>query len=134
LPTWTPWPTRTKPVPASGGAAPGTKPPDRAPKPIFAPNPVYPPEDLEARIRGLVVLRVLVSKTGIPLEVAVEKRGRGHLTEAAVKAVRTWRFEPGVKDGRPMEAWTEVEIPFEAIPYPTSAPPSATPTPAASKR
>jgi TonB family protein len=93
---------------------------------VFAPNPVYPPEDMEARIRGVVTLRVLVSSSGAPTQVVVVKSARGHLTEAAVKAVRTWRFEPAVKKGRPVEEWTVVEIPFEALPYPTAPAPAVT--------
>jgi protein TonB len=107
--------------------------PDHGPKPVFAPNPVYPPEDLDARIRGVVSLRVLVSRSGSPVDIVVVKSARGHLTEAAVDAVRRWRFEPAVKNGRSVDEWTLVEIPFEAIPYPTAVPPTATPTPA-SKR
>jgi TonB family protein len=132
LPTWTPWPTRTKPVPTSGTAAPGAKPPDHAPRPIFTPGPVYPPEDLKTRLRGLVVLHVLVTETGTAAEVVVVKSARGHLTEAAIAAVRSWRFEPASRGGKPLRAWTTVEIPFEAIPYPTATVPTLTPTPSRS--
>jgi TonB family protein len=89
---------------------------------------VYPPEDLKARIRGLVAMQVLVSERGVPLDIVVVERARGHLTEAAVTAVRRWRFEPATKNGEPVRAWTTVRIPFEAIPFPTAAP-SATLTP-----
>ena len=74
----------------------------------------------------MVTLRVLVSSRGAPVEIVVVKAARGHLTEAAVTAVRTWRFEPAIKGGRPVEEWTVVEIPFEALPYPTA--PAPTPT------
>ena len=108
--------------------------PDRLPRPIFAPSPIYPPEDLKARIRGLVVLRVLVSEEGVPVDVVLVTGARGHLTEAAVDAVRRWRFEPALEKGRPVAAWTTVEFPFEAIPYPTAIPSAATPTPLRTQR
>ena len=73
----------------------------------------------------MVTLRVLVSSSGAPTEVVVVKSARGHLTEAAVTAVRSWRFAPAIKGGRPVEEWTVVEIPFEALPYPTVAAPTA---------
>jgi TonB family protein len=117
----------------SPSPAASAQPSDRAPKPIFAPAPIYPRDDLAARIRGVVALRVLVSRSGVPLDIVVVKSARGRLTEAAVEAVRRWRFEPAVRGGRSVDEWTQVEIPFEAIPYPTAAPPTATPTPA-SKR
>jgi TonB family protein len=77
----------------------------------------------------VVALRVLVSRSGAPLDIVVVKSARGHLTEAAVEAVRRWRFEPAVKNGRSLDEWMLVEIPFEAIPYPTAAPPTDAPTP-----
>jgi protein TonB len=82
----------------------------------------------------VVKLRVLVSEEGVPVDVAVVERARGHLTEAASDAVRRWRFQPAVKAGRPVAAWTTVEIPFEAIPYPTAVAPSASPTPPSRER
>jgi periplasmic protein TonB len=77
---------------------------------------------LKARIRGVVVLRVLVSETGTPLDIVVLERARGHLTEAAIGAVRGWTFEAAVENGRPVQAWTIVKIPFEAIPFPRPSP------------
>jgi TonB family protein len=76
---------------------------------------------------------VLVSETGTPTDVVVVERARGQLTEAAVAAVRNWRFEPAIKAKRPVEAWTTVEVPFEAIPYPTATVLTATPTPVSAK-
>jgi protein TonB len=91
-------------------------------------NPVYPPQDVKEPIRGVVVMRVLVSETGVPIEVVVVERAPGSLTEAAVAAVRQWRFEPAIQNGRAFRAWTIVGIPFEAIPFPQ---PSPTETPSA---
>ncbi len=116
-------------TPATAPAAPPfSRHPDRPPRSILVVNPVYPPADLKARIRGLVAIQVLVSETGVPLDVVVVERARGHLTEAAVTAVRSWRFEPATKNGQPVRAWTTVRIPFEAISFPAAIP---TRTPAA---
>jgi len=110
----------------SSAASPG---PDHGPRPISTPPPAYPPEDLKARLRGEVSLSVLVSEEGVPIDVVVVKRARGRLTEAAVEAVRRWRFQPASRDGKPVRARTTVVIPFEAIPYPTVPAGTATPTP-----
>lgn len=72
---------------------------------------------------------MLVSETGAPLEVRVAQGARAGLSEAAVAAVRQWRFEPGSKNGAPVRTWTRVQIPFEAIPFATP-PPGATSPPA----
>ncbi|HYK43322.1 MAG TPA: energy transducer TonB, partial [Thermoanaerobaculia bacterium] len=68
---------------------------------------------LRARIRGTVLLRVLVGENGAALDVQVISGAAGGLTESAVAAVRQWRFTPGLRDGVPVRAWTTVPIPFE---------------------
>ncbi len=79
--------------------------------------PVYPEKALRDRARGIVILHVLVSETGVPLDVKVEKPARADLTEAAVAAARQWRFEPARKDGRAVRTWTTVRFPFEAVQF-----------------
>ena len=91
--------------------------------------PVYPERALRDRARGLVVLRVLISETGIPLEVKVEKAARADITAAAVTAARQWRFEPARKDGRAVRTHATIRFPFEGVqfartPFP---PPDVTP-------
>jgi TonB family protein len=39
-------------------------------------------------------------------------RGVQHLTEAAVEAVRKWRFEPAVKDGKRVKVYATVALDF----------------------
>ncbi|HTO86657.1 MAG TPA: TonB family protein [Thermoanaerobaculia bacterium] len=76
-------------------------------------KPVYPPVALKARIGGLVILRVLVSETGQPLQVEVLRGAPAGLTEAAVAAVRKWTFTPARRGDTPVSAWMTVPIPFE---------------------
>ena len=79
--------------------------------------PVYPERALKERVRGLVVLRVLVSEDGTPARVAVEKAAREDLTLAAIDAAGQWRFEPARKDGRPVRTFVTLRFPFEGIPF-----------------
>ncbi|MGH9400211.1 MAG: TonB family protein [Thermoanaerobaculia bacterium] len=76
-------------------------------------KPIYPPSAQRARIRGFVVLRVLVGETGTPLDFQVVQGVGGGLTEAAVTAARQWTFTPARKNGVAVRAWTTVSIPFE---------------------
>ena len=76
-------------------------------------KPVYPPLALKARIGGIVVLRVLVSEKGAPLEVQVFRGAPGGLDDAAVSAVRRWTFTPATKSGVSVRTWMTVPIPFE---------------------
>jgi protein TonB len=76
-------------------------------------KPIYPPMALQARVGGLVILRVLVSETGEPLDVEVVRPGKAGLTEAAIAAVKRWTFTPARKGDTPVRAWTTVPIPFQ---------------------
>jgi TonB family protein len=88
--------------------------------------PVYPPDALRARIRGLVILRVLISETGDPVEVQVVQHGPAGMTEAAREAVRQWRFEPAMSRGAAVRTWTTVRVPFEAVPFASPTPTAGT--------
>ena len=103
---------------------------ERPPRLVHLVQPDYPPDALRRRVRGLVVLRVLVSEQGIPLQVQVIDRATSGLTEAAEKAVRQWRFEPARAGGEAVRTWATVRIPFEAVPFAT---PTPSPTPPETK-
>ncbi|MFN2387611.1 MAG: energy transducer TonB [Thermoanaerobaculia bacterium] len=112
---------------AARGAAPGSAPappPARAsgnaePDAVYAPpryratvKPLYPASALRSRIGGIVLLRVLVSESGEPVEIEVVREVHPDLSAAAVGAVRRWEFEPARRNGVPVAAWTTVPIPF----------------------
>ena len=103
-------PEPTRPPPPTPTPAPAREVP---PEILRVVKPEYPQMALHARIRGLVILRVLVSETGQPLEVEVVRGASAGLTEAAVAAVKKWTFTPAKKADVPVRAWTTVPIPFE---------------------
>jgi TonB family protein len=86
---------------------------DTPPRVARVVKPVYPPLALQARIGATVVLRVLVNERGLPEEIEVLREGKAGLTEAAVRAVKGWTFEPARKDGVPVKTWMLVPIPFQ---------------------
>jgi TonB family protein len=86
-------------------------------------QPVYPPDALRRRVRGLVVIRALISETGVPLRTEVVQGAPGGLTEAAVAAVTQWRFEPALAGGLPVRTHTTIRIPFEGVQFATPTPP-----------
>ena len=67
-----------------------------------------------ARRRGLkgeVILKVLVSKTGKALRVTLEKSSSfSILDKAALRAVREWIFNPGKVNGTPVDMWVRVPV------------------------
>jgi protein TonB len=79
--------------------------------------PIYPERALKDRVRGVVVVKVLVSESGLPLQVAVEKGARADLDAAAVSAARQWRFEAAQKDGRAVRTFTTIRFSFEGVQF-----------------
>ena len=67
-------------------------------------KPVYPEEALRAGLEGLVVLEAIVDERGrVGHDIKVVRSlGRG-FDEAAVAAVRQWRFRPATRDGKPIK-------------------------------
>jgi len=76
-------------------------------------HPVYPRAALQARAGGVVILRVIVSEEGEPVQVDVVQGVRPDLNAAAVAAIRRCVFEPGRLDGRPVRSSTTVSVPFQ---------------------
>ena len=76
-------------------------------------HPIYPRAALQARVGGVVILRVLVSEEGTPLQVEVVQGIRPDLNAAAVTAIKRCIFEPARVAGRPGRASTTVGVPFQ---------------------
>ncbi len=79
----------------------------------FNPKPVYPPAARRDGQEGKTLLLVEVLSNGRVGKVKVEKSsGYKLLDEAAVEAVRKWRFTPAKKGKTPVTAWARVPIEF----------------------
>lgn len=75
--------------------------------------PVYPKRALRLRQEGDVVLHVLLDETGGQQKLRVAKAsGYPLLDDAAVKAVRQWRFQPVQRAGKVIASWVEVPVSF----------------------
>jgi TonB family protein len=73
--------------------------------------PQYPPIAKAAKITGVVRLHVTIGTDGSVKEVSVIW-GNPILAQAAVDAVRQWRYSPVLRNGKPTEAETEASINF----------------------
>lgn len=77
------------------------------------PAPAYPRSSRERGEAGLVVLRVLVSRDGLPLEIDLQRSsGFERLDDAALAAVRHWQFLPARQGGEAISARVLVPISF----------------------
>jgi len=75
--------------------------------------PAYPMGSRRKREQGIVVLRLVISEAGRVMEVAIDKSsGFAALDEAAITAVRKWRWSPTMRDGKPIMISGLVRIPF----------------------
>jgi len=55
----------------------------------------------------------LIAENGTPGEVQLaESSGSASLDEAALAALRRWRFQPALRDGQPVLAWVTVPVIF----------------------
>ena len=83
-----------------------------APRVIYKPDPEYSPEARQAKYQGTVILSLIVDPRGTPRDVHVAHSLGMGLDEKAAEAVRQWRFEPALKDGRPVAVLVDVEVNF----------------------
>jgi protein TonB len=81
------------------------------PQPIDAPQPEYPAFAKAIGSHGVVVVRALIGIDGRVKEMGILHSVFG-LDQAARWAVLQCQFRPGRRGKRPVEAWTEVEVPF----------------------
>lgn len=74
-------------------------------------TPAYPPEAGRARIEGAVVLMAVIDKDGRVQDVRVES-GLPLLAQAAIEAVKQWRYRPYLVNGEPVEVDSRITINF----------------------
>jgi len=74
-------------------------------------QPDYPALARQARVQGPVVLRAMISRDGA-IENLQVLSGHPMLVQAAVDAVRQWRYRPYVLNGEPVEVETQVTVNF----------------------
>lgn len=75
-------------------------------------EPVYPPLARQARIQGVIRLRALLAEDGSVKGITLDS-GHPLLVQAAIDAVKQWRFKPTLLNGQPIEVVTQLEVPFQ---------------------
>lgn len=85
---------------------------DRKATLIYRVEAEYPADAREKKIRGSVVLGLTIDHDGIPQNIQVKKPLYPSLDQAAIEAIRKWRFEPAMKDGQPVSMFITVEVNF----------------------
>jgi periplasmic protein TonB len=83
-----------------------------APRPVFTPDPEYSEEARKAKYQGTCVLWLIVGPDGKPRDIKVARTLGLGLDEKAIEAVKQWKFEPAMKDGKPVAVQINVEVSF----------------------
>ncbi len=80
---------------------------------IYQVPPEYPPAARADHVEGTVKLRVLIDKEGKVTELEPVS-GPKELIPAALDAVRQWRYEPALVDGKPSDIHTDITVNFKS--------------------
>ena len=82
---------------------------------VETPPPQYPAELACAGIEGQVGILLTIGVDGIPKNIRVEdSSGHPQLDQAAMDAVKGWKFQPGTSRGEPAETPLRVPVTFTA--------------------
>ncbi|MBV9495460.1 MAG: TonB family protein [Acidobacteria bacterium] len=87
---------------------------DTQPHALAQVRPTYPQLAIRQRIEGTIILTVLISESGNVEDVRVlrgiDKFG---MNEAAIRALRSTRFSPPIKDGKRVKTWFPQSVQFK---------------------
>ena len=80
-------------------------------KPVSSPPPAYPSVARRANVRGVVLIDAGVGETGNVTDMKVIS-GSPLLTQAAMEALRTWKYEPARLNGQVTATRVRVSMSF----------------------
>ena len=84
----------------------------KPPKATKSPDPEFPVIPSDAEPRGIVVMLIGISAKGHVELVHVLRASNDAFQQSAVSTVKTWRFTPARKDGKPVPVQATVEMRF----------------------
>ncbi len=87
---------------------------DIKPKVLSRPPLEYPENALKDGIKGYVIINMLIGKDGsVELAKVLESQPAGVFDNAALNAVRSWRFSPAKYKAKPVKMWAKQKIRFQ---------------------
>jgi TonB family protein len=78
-------------------------------------EPDYSEEARKTRVQGTVALVVEIDARGVPQNIRVQQGLGFGLDERAVEAVRSWRFRPATRNGRPVPSGARIDVSFRLL-------------------
>ena len=85
----------------------------KPPKATKSPDPDYPQIPADAEPNGVVVMLVGINPKGRVELVHVLRSSNDAFQNSAVSTVKTWKFSPAKKDGKPVPVQVTVEMRFQ---------------------
>jgi len=87
---------------------------DQKPRPIYQAAPNYPYEMRRRKLEGTVQVLFVVNELGRVVNPLVEQATHPEFERAALDAVRQWKFEPAVREGKKVQCKMRVPLRFSA--------------------
>lgn len=85
----------------------------KRPEPIHQPQPRYTEVARRANVQGVVVLQATIDERGNVTDVRVLRGLPMGLDQAAIDAVRMWRYKPATLHGRPVKVYFSLTVNFQ---------------------
>jgi TonB family protein len=84
----------------------------KPPRALHSPEPKYSKSAREQGIEGIVVVAITIGSNGQVVDPKVVRPLEPSLDAIAIETVKTWKFAPATKNGRPVAVMMNVEISY----------------------
>jgi TonB family protein len=78
--------------------------------------PTYPQGALQQHLQGRVAVDASIGTDGVPKIGKVVGRAAGELEQSALSAIKEWRYEPAICNGKPVELETVIRVDYSLRP------------------
>ena len=75
-------------------------------------DPKYPADAKDEKIQGTVKIQAVIDETGKVSEASATESPDPRLSQAAVDAVKQWKFKPAEAAGKPVKAKSTITVNF----------------------
>lgn len=79
-------------------------------------KPVYPEDAMKSRVEGVVYVKIALDKDGViipgKMEIVKNSSKNESLANAALDAVKKYKFSPALVDNKPVKLWYTIPVKF----------------------
>ena len=87
----------------------------KSPKLVHYVEPSFSPKSKEAYVEGTVKISTVITKAGASSNAQVLSGLNAEEDRTALEALKQWKFEPGTRNGQPVNVRVTVEISFHLL-------------------